>query len=389
MILVINCGSSSLKFSLFDGEERVQSGLVERIGEVGPELVVGAQRCQVVAGDHGEAMQRVQEVMGVDNAIEAIGHRIVHGGERFFAAELVTPEVERGIEDCAVLAPLHNPAHLAGIRAAGEYFPEVPQVAVFDTAFHQTLPERAYLYALPYEFYEQEGMRRYGFHGTSFRYVAQRAADLLQVEQFTGIICHLGNGSSLAAVRDGQSVDTSMGLTPLAGVAMGTRSGDVDPAVVFYLGRRRGLSLKQIETILNKESGLLGLSGHSQDLREVEQAALEGDKRSQRALEVFTYGVRKYIGAFIAVLGRIDAVVFTGGIGENSAAVRRWTLQDMDHLGLDLDSARNRSHVGREGEISSFGAKTKILVVPTNEELVIVRETREVLANSDGAADYD
>ncbi len=388
MILVINCGSSSLKFSLFDGEERVQSGLVERIGEVGPELVVGEQRCQVVAGDHGEAMQRVHEVMGVDNAIEAIGHRIVHGGERFFAAELVTPEVERGIEDCAALAPLHNPAHLAGIRAAREYFPEVPQVVVFDTAFHQTLPERAYLYALPHELYEQEGIRRYGFHGTSHRYVAQRAAELLQVEQFTGITCHLGNGSSLAAIRDGQSVDTSMGLTPLAGVAMGTRSGDVDPAAVFHLARRRGLSLEQIETMLNHESGLLGLSGCSQDLREVEQAALEGDKRCLRALEVFTYGVRKYIGAFLAVLGRIDAVVFTGGIGENSAAARRWILQDMKHLGLELDSARNRAHVGREGEISSFGAKTRILVVPTNEELVIVRETRDVLVGSAGATDH-
>jgi len=388
VILVINCGSSSLKFSLFDGEERVQSGLVERIGEVGPELVVGEQRCQVVAGDHGEAMQRVREVMDVDDAIEAIGHRIVHGGERFFAAELVTPEIERGIEDCAALAPLHNPAHLAGIRAAREYFPEVPQVVVFDTAFHQTLPERAYLYALPYEFYEQEGIRRYGFHGTSHRYVAQRAAELLQVEQFTGITCHLGNGSSLAAIRDGQSVDTSMGLTPLAGVAMGTRSGDVDPAAVFHLARRRGLSLEQIETMLNHESGLLGLSGRSQDLREVEQAALEGDKRCLRALEVFTYGVRKYIGAFLAVLGRIDAVVFTGGIGENSPAARRWILQDMKHMGLELDSARNRAHVGREGEISSFGAKTRILVVPTNEELVIVRETRDVLVGSAGATDH-
>ena len=250
------------------------------------------------------------------------------------------------------------------------------------------MPERAYLYALPYEFYEQEGIRRYGFHGTSHGYVAQRAAELLQVEQFTGITCHLGNGSSLTAIRDGQSVDTSMGLTPLAGVAMGTRSGDVDPAAVFHLARRRGLSLEQIETMLNHESGLLGLSGRSQDLREVEQAALEGDKRCLRALEVFTYGVRKYIGAFLAVLGRIDAVVFTGGIGENSPAARRWILQDMKHMGLELDSARNRAHVGREGEISSFGAKTRILVVPTNEELVIVRETRDVLVGSAGATDH-
>ena len=388
MIAVINCGSSSLKFSLFDGEKRVQSGLVERIGEAEPELVVGEQRRQVAAGDHAEAMQRVREVLGEVNAIEAIGHRIAHGGERFFEAELVTPEVEQGIEDCAALAPLHNPAHLAGIRAAREYFPDVPQVVVFDTAFHQTLPERAFLYALPYELYEQEGIRRYGFHGTSHRYVAQRAAELLQVERLTGITCHLGNGSSLAAIRDGQSVDTSMGLTPLAGVAMGTRSGDLDPATVFHLARRRGQSLEEIETMLNHESGLLGLSGRSQDFREVEQAALEGDKRSRRALEVFSYGVRKYIGAFIAVLGRIDAVIFTGGIGENSAAARWRILQDLEHLGLELDSTRNQVHVGREGEISSFGAKIRILVVPTNEELVIARETRGVLSGSEGAAGH-
>lgn len=396
MILVINCGSSSLKFSLFDNEELRLGGLVERIGEQQPELVLARgdeqeeqeeqERRSVVAGDHAEAMQRVHEVL-VEicedvRAIEAIGHRIVHGGERFFAAALVTPEVEEGIEACAALAPLHNLAHLAGIRAARAYFADVPQVAVFDTAFHQTMPERAYLYALPYKLYEAEGIRRYGFHGTSHQYVSQRAAALLQLETFTGITCHLGNGCSLAAISQGRSVDTTMGLTPLEGVAMGTRSGDVDPAVIFHLQRQLGMTVDAVERLLNQESGLLGLSGSSQDMRSIEQAAIAGDKRALLALEVFTYRVRKYIGAYLAVLGRIDAVVFTGGIGENSPATRRRILQDMEGMGLQLDSARNRAHVGQEGEISTFGSQVKILVVPTNEELVIVRETREVIQAS-------
>ncbi|MFL2541813.1 MAG: acetate/propionate family kinase [Candidatus Latescibacterota bacterium] len=390
LILVINCGSSSLKFSLFDKEELRISGILECIGEGTPELVLGRgveeERRAVVAEDHAEAMQRVHEflieVCGDVGAVEAIGHRIVHGGERFFTAELVTPVVEEGIEACAALAPLHNLAHLAGIRAARAYFPELPQVVVFDTAFHQTMPERAFLYALPYALYEEEGIRRYGFHGTSHKYVSQRAAELLQRETFTGITCHLGNGSSLAAIREGRSVDTTMGLTPLEGVAMGTRSGDIDPTVVFHLARRRGMEIEQIERLLNQESGLLGLSGRSKDMRSIEAAAIEGDKRAQLALEVFTYRVRKYIGAYMAVLGRIDAMVFTGGIGENSPATRRRILQDMEGLGLQLDSVRNRAHVGQEGEISIFGSQVKILVVPTNEELVIARETLEVIQTS-------
>jgi len=390
LILVINCGSSSLKFSLFEEEELRLGGLIECIGEQAPKLVLShgdeEEQRSVVAGDHGEAMQRVYEVLvevyGGVGAVEAIGHRIVHGGERFFEAALVTAEVEQVIEECAALAPLHNMAHLSGIRAARTYFTDLPQVVVFDTAFHQTIPERAYLYALPYELYEEEGIRRYGFHGTSHKYVSQRAAELLQLEHFTGITCHLGNGSSLAAISQGRSVDTTMGLTPLEGVAMGTRSGDVDPAVVFHLVRRRGMAVDEVEQLLNQQSGLLGLSGRSKDMRSIEQAAIEGDKRAQLALEVFTYRVRKYIGAFLAVLGRIDAVVFTGGIGENSPATRRRILQHMEGLGLQLDSARNRTHAGVEGEISTFGSPVKILVVPTNEELVIARETREVIQAS-------
>ncbi len=387
MVLVINCGSSSLKFSLFEEEELRLGGLLECIGEQAPELVLSRgdeeERRSVVAGDHGEAMQRVYEVLvevyGGVGVVEAIGHRIVHGGERFFEAALVTAEVEQGIEECAALAPLHNMAHLSGIRAARTYFADLSQVVVFDTAFHQTIPERAYLYALPYNLYEEEGIRRYGFHGTSHKYVSQRAAELLQLEHFTGITCHLGNGSSLAAISQGRSVDTTMGLTPLEGVAMGTRSGDVDPAVVFHLVRRRGMAVDEVEQLLNQQSGLLGLSGRSKDMRSIEQAAIEGDKRAQLALEVFTYRVRKYIGAFLAVLGRIDAVVFTGGIGENSPAARRRILQDMEGLGLQLDSARNDTHAGVEGEISTPGSSVKILVVPTNEELVIAGETRQVI----------
>ncbi|MEE3259027.1 MAG: acetate kinase [Candidatus Latescibacterota bacterium] len=389
MILVLNCGSSSLEFSLCDEEGTARtSGRIEDIGGTEPLLALehDAEEDQrsVMATDCAEAMLRMYEILEEiyqgDLIVEAIGHRIVHGGERFVEAALITPEVEKGIEACVHLAPLHNPAHLIGIRAARAHFPDLPQVAVFDTAFHQTLPARAYCYALPYELYEQEGIRRYGFHGIAHRYTAQRAAALLERETFTGISCHLGNGTSLAAVRDGRSVDTTMGLTPLAGVSMGTRSGDVDPAVVFHLARRRGLALEEIEHLLNEESGLLGLSGLSGDMRQVEEAALQGDKRAQLALEVFTYGIRKAIGAYLAVLGRIDAVVFSGGIGENSPATRRRILRDMEGLGLEVDPVRNRSHAGVEGEISTFGSSVKILIVPTHEESVIAHETQAVVS---------
>ncbi len=387
MILVLNCGPSSLEFSLCDGGDSARtSGRIADIGGIEPLLALvhdGEEESRpVAAADCAEAMRQVRETLAEiyqgTSIVEAIGHRIAHGGERFVEAALITSEVEEGIEACVRLAPLDNPAHLAGIRAARVHFPDLPQVAVFDTAFHQTLPARAYLYALPYELYEQDGIRRYGFHGIAHRYATQRAAALLERETFTGISCHLGAGASLAAVRDGRSVDTTMGLTPLAG--FGSHSGDLDPAVVFHLARRPGLELEAVERLLNKESGLLGLSGLSSDLGRVEEAAIQGDKRAQLALEVFTYGVRKGIGAYLAVLGRIDAVVFSGDSGENSPATRRRILQDMEGLGLEIDPARNRSHVGVEGEISTFGSSVKILIVPTYEALAIARETQVVVS---------
>ena len=384
-VLVINCGSSSIKYALIDADPQAPrlAGLAERLGSSDARLKgkdsAGESFTQPLPNaDHADALNAIlQRLEG--RVPGAVGHRIVHGGEHFTQAALIDDSVIEAIETTAALAPLHNPTNLAGIAATRKVFPDLPQVAVFDTAFHQTLPPRAYRYALPEALYTEHGIRRYGFHGTSHKYVSQRAAELLQLEHFTGITCHLGNGSSLAAISQGRSVDTTMGLTPLEGVVMGTRSGDVDPAVVFHLVRRRGMAVDEVEQLLNQQSGLLGLSGRSKDMRSIEQAAIEGDKRAQLALEVFTYRVRKYIGAFLAVLGRIDAVVFTGGIGENSPAARRRILQDMEGLGLQLDSARNDTHAGVEGEISTPGSPVKILVVPTNEELVIARETREVI----------
>ncbi len=392
MILVLNCGSSSLKYSLFDSGERVRArGQVDRIGQSASvvELEWGGDRQShsAVIADHVEALSVVASMLqekgqGV-HLLEGIGHRVVHGGESFVEAALVTERVESAIAACAPLAPLHNPAALEGVRAARQLFDGVPQVAVFDTAFHQTMPPRAFLYAVPRALHAEQGIRRYGFHGTSHRYVAHRASQLLGValDELNLITCHLGNGCSLAAIAAGCSIDTTMGLTPLEGVAMGTRSGDVDPALVFHLARG-GMSLDAIEEMLLHESGLLGLSACSQDVREVEAAALGGDQAAREALEVFTYRVRKAVGAYCAVLGRVDALVCTGGIGENSAFVRLHILDGLEHMGICIDRVRNRTHVGKEGDISHVDSRVKILVVPTNEELVIAREVREVLARS-------
>ena len=390
MILVLNCGSSSLRYSLFDEGERVRArGRIERIGEAEPALEIWfgerSEQRSVVAASHAEAMVAVGQALAERgqgaHLLKAIGHRVVHGGERFVESALIEPEVEEGIAACAELAPLHNPAALAGIRAARALFAGVPQVAVFDTAFHQTMPERAFLYAIPRALYQKRGIRRYGFHGTSHRYVAQRGAELLGVDakEFTGITCHLGNGCSLAAIERGRSIDTTMGLTPLEGVAMGTRSGDVDPALIFHLARS-GMELADIERLLVHESGLLGLSGVSQDVRQLEAAALGGDASAQVALDVFAYRIRKAIGGLYAVLGRMDALVFTGGIGENSAFMRRRIVDGLEGFGLQIDAARNRTHGSSEREVSSFGSQVKILVIPTNEELVIARETRELVS---------
>lgn len=393
-ILVLNCGSSSVKYHLFDMDSEcdVAVGMVERIGEAARashRWQGGSMQAEVAAADHGAALQHIREVLhahGGDGAA-AVGHRVVHGGERFVQSALITLQVEQGIEACAALAPLHNPPNLVGIRAARQFFPQVPHVAVFDTAFHQTMPERAFLYPLPYELYQEQRIRRYGFHGTSHRYVAGRAARLLgrQTDDFTGITCHLGNGCSLAAIEAGRSVDTSMGLTPLEGVMMGTRSGDIDPAIVFHLAGQGGLSLAQIDQLLNRHSGLLGISGVSNDLRQVQQAAAEGNRRAELALELYAYRVRKYIGAYLAALGRAEAVVFTGGIGEHSGQMRRRILEPLAGWGLVLDVERNADGLKGEREISPALSPVKLFVIPTNEELVIARDTREILLSRAGS----
>jgi acetate kinase len=365
--------------------------LLEKIGQPEPLLIHrwGGEttRRPVEAPDHAAALMRIRDVLldpdgdGQRNsAVAAVGHRVVHGAERFVRSTLITVEVEQIIEECASLAPLHNPPNLVGIRAARQFFPEVPHVAVFDTAFHQSMPERAFLYPLPYAFYTERRIRKYGFHGTSHRYVAERAARFLGEEPggFTGITCHLGNGCSLTAVKRGQSVDTSMGLTPLEGVPMGTRSGDIDPAIIFHLAEQGGMPLVDINQVLNRSSGLLGLSGVSNDLREVQQAAAQGHHQAEVALEVYAYRIRKYIGAYLAALGGAQAVVFTGGIGEHGDLMRARILQDLDALGIRLDPERNRQCHGVEAEITAVGSPIKALVIPTNEELMIARDTWEV-----------
>jgi acetate kinase len=388
--LVLNSGSSSLKFSLLDPETRrlYLSGLAEKLLVPTPQITFRSPdhtRTEALpAKGHQAAMQAILaelEAQGFKERVEAVGHRVVHGGERFKSSTRITPEVIAAIEACAALAPLHNPANLLGIRLALAHFPQVPQVAVFDTAFHQTLPEYAYRYALPGELYTRYGVRRYGFHGTSHQYVTRRAAELLgrPLETLGLISAHLGNGCSITAVRQGQSVDTSMGLTPLEGLVMGTRSGDLDPNIPQYLSDTLGLTLEQITELLNKKSGLLGLSGLSNDMRELEQAA-QDHAGAKLALEVFCYRLAKYVAAMSVPLGRIDALIFTGGIGENSAWVRRKTLKWLGGLGFQVDEERNQQAVrGQPGIITAEGS-TLAMVVNTDEELMIAWETRAVLS---------
>ncbi|HEU4741729.1 MAG TPA: acetate kinase [Meiothermus sp.] len=391
LTLVLNSGSSSLKFSLLDPETRrlYLSGLAEKLLVPTPQITFRSRdhtRTEALpAKGHKPAMQAILaelEAQGFKERVEAVGHRVVHGGERFKSSTRITPEVIAAIEACAALAPLHNPANLLGIRLALAHFPQVPQVAVFDTAFHQTLPEYAYRYALPGELYTRYGVRRYGFHGTSHQYVTRRAAELLgrPLETLGLISAHLGNGCSITAVRQGQSVDTSMGLTPLEGLVMGTRSGDLDPNIPQYLSDTLGLTLEQITELLNKKSGLLGLSGLSNDMRELEQAAAQDHAGAKLALEVFCYRLAKYVAAMSVPLGRIDALIFTGGIGENSAWVRRKTLKWLGGLGFQVDEERNQQAVrGQPGIITAEGS-TLAMVVNTDEELMIAWETRAVLS---------
>jgi len=395
-VLVVNCGSSSLKYQLIETRtsEVLAKGLVERIGlgEVEYSFTHGQKpktRIGIQAKNHTEALKEVlgklvspdHGVLTSLDEIGAIGHRVVHGGESFYHSALITDEVIKAIEANGELAPLHNPPNLQGILACKEVLPSKKQVAVFDTAFHQTMPERSYMYALPYEYYEKYKIRRYGFHGTSHRYVAMKAAEFLgkPLESINLITCHLGNGSSITAIAGGKSMDTSMGFTPLEGVVMGTRSGSLDPAVLLYIMEKENLTPKQMSDLLNKKSGILGLSGISNDMREINDAADKGNHRAKLTLEVLVHSIRRYIGGYMVELGRVDAIVFTAGIGENDWVVREMCMANMENWGFVLDKEKNRTTRGTLTDISLSSSKGKILVVPTNEELMIALETQWVL----------
>lgn len=395
-ILVINCGSSSLKFQLIDAvtEKLIAKGLCERIGIDGSQLVyqpTGKDKIKTVTpmADYTQAIKLVLEALtdkenGVVKElteIGAVGHRIVHGGEKFAASTLITEEVVEAITECNELAPLHNPANLIGIAACRELMPDTPMVAVFDTAFHQTMPQEAYLYGIPYEYYEKYKIRRYGFHGTSHSYVSKKAAEVLgqSYEDLKLIVCHLGNGASVSAVQNGKCIDTSMGLTPLEGLIMGTRSGDIDPAIMEFLAHKERKSIDEIMTILNKKSGVLGLSDNfSSDFRDLENAYLEGQEASVRTMEAFAYRVAKYIGAYVAAMNGVDGICFTAGIGENSSLVRNLICKRLGYLGITLDEKQNAKR-GEDLVITTPDSKTKVLVIPTNEELAIARETYAIV----------
>lgn len=394
-VLVINCGSSSLKYQLIDSDTEavIAKGLCERIGIDGrlTHQTMGKDKytVDVPMPEHNAAVKYVldalldQEKGAITSLseIDAVGHRIVHGGEKFANSVVISDEVMEAIEECNDLAPLHNPANLIGIRACQSHMPGVPMVAVFDTAFHQTMPDKAYTYAIPYEYYENYKIRRYGFHGTSHSFVSKRLAELIgkDIKDTKMIICHLGNGSSITAVDGGKSVDTSMGLTPLAGLPMGTRSGDIDPAILEFIAGKEGKSVEEITTILNKKSGVSGLSGVSSDFRDLDAGMKEGNDRCRLALDVFCYSVKKYIGAYAAAMGGLDAIAFTAGIGENNPYVRRMATTGLEFMGIDIDEEKNEVR-GDETKISTDSSKIQVWVVPTNEELAIARETVELVS---------
>lgn len=395
-ILVINCGSSSLKYQLYnmDNNEVLAKGLVERIGIEGSNLQhkpTGKAKDKYVfeqpLKNHSEAIKLVMEklvdaecgVIADLNEIGGVGHRVLHGSKFFTESCIVTEEVKKVVSECADLGPLHNPANLMGINACEELMPGVKNVAVFDTAFHQTMPPKAYMYPLPYEYYEKYNVRRYGFHGTSHRYVSKRCIEMLGNPEHSKIItCHLGNGSSIAAVKDGKCIDTSMGLTPLAGFLMGTRCGDIDPAIVPYIMKKENLTPDEIDTIMNKKSGLLGVTGISSDFRDAEAAMNEGNERAKLGLDMFRYGIAKYIGSYVVALGGCDAIVFTAGIGENNAGHRAAICEYLDCLGVKIDPEKNklRGDVDFTGE----GSKIKTFIIPTDEELMIAQDTQELLS---------
>jgi acetate kinase len=392
-VLVINCGSSSLKYQLFDmtDESVLAKGLVERIGLPGSILIHRPGEAKVEIKDeiedHAKAISLVLGALtdkehGVVKSLDeitCIGHRVVHGGEAFSGSVAITPAVMQALEANIELAPLHNPPNIMGINACMELMPKTPQVGVFDTAFHQTMPAEAFIYALPYEYYEKYKVRRYGFHGTSHRFVTERAVEMLgkPMAETKIVTCHLGNGASITAVEGGKSIDTSMGLTPLEGVAMGTRSGDIDPAIMEFIMNKEKISIAQMSNILNKKSGVLGISGVSSDFRDIEGAAEKGNHRAQLALDRFAYVVKKYIGSYIAALDGVDAIVFTAGLGENSASMRTKVCSGLTFLGIEIDEEKNKIR-GQEMEITTPNSKTKVFVIPTNEELMIARDTAEI-----------
>ena len=391
-VLVINCGSSSLKFQLINAEtEKVLAkGLCERIGIDGRLTYQPAggekEKSDLAMPTHTEAIQFVidaltNEKTGVVKSLDeigAVGHRLVHGGEKFASSVVITDEVKKAVEECNDLAPLHNPANLIGVAACEKLMPGTPMVAVFDTAFHQTMPEKAYMYGLPYEYYEKYKVRRYGFHGTSHSFVSKRAAEVMgkSYDEVKTIVCHLGNGSSVSAVLNGKCVDTSMGLTPLEGLVMGTRSGDIDPAIMEFIAKKENLDIEGVMEVLNKKSGVFGISGGlSSDFRDLTDAMNAGDKKAKIAMDVFSYRVAKYIGSYAAAMNGVDDIVFTAGIGENDDYVREEVCKDLGYLGVDFDSEVNKGLRGKEAELTKEGSKVKVFVIPTNEELAIARET--------------
>ncbi|MEY8303229.1 acetate/propionate family kinase [Anaerosalibacter bizertensis] len=393
-ILVINCGSSSLKYQLIDMDEEkvLAKGLSERIGIEGSKIKhTTAGKEEVVIekpmSDHKEVLEIVLKTL-VDPAhgaiksmdeINAVGHRVVHGGEKFANSIKIDDEVMDALNECIDLAPLHNPPNIMGIEACKELMPDTPMVAVFDTAFHQTMPKSNFIYPLPYELYEKYGIRKYGFHGTSHKYVSSKAAEMLDkdIKDLNIVTCHLGNGASICAVEKGKSIDTSMGFTPLAGLAMGTRSGNIDPAIIPFLVEKENLSMEEVNNLLNKESGVLGISGVSSDFRDIEQAAEKGNERAELALDVFVNKVKKYIGAYTVLMGEVDAIVFTAGIGENSVEIREMVCEGLENLGIELDKEKNNVR-GKEALVSKDTSKVKVLVIPTNEELMIAKDTQEL-----------
>jgi acetate kinase len=395
-IIVLNCGSSSIKYQLFDMANHtvLAKGGIEKIGLHGSFLKYENYKGEKVTleGEILDHQQGIEYIMGIliskrrgvitsFDEVDAFGHRVVLGGEEFSHSVLIDAYVLKRLEEYSELAPLHNPANLKGIYAIQNMLPNVPQVATFDTAFHQTMPERAYMYAIPYSLYKKYSLRRYGFHGTSHRYVSQRAYEVLGIKpEGTRIItCHLGNGASLAAIRNGKSVDTSMGLTPVEGLIMGTRSGDVDPGILFHIMKKEEIDINTATSLINKHSGMYGITGVSSDMREIKAAAAEGNERAVLGLDMYHYRVRKYIGSYAAAMGGLDAIVFTGGIGENSADTREAVCQGLEFLGVDFDADVNNNVHGDEAIISKSGSKVKVLVIPTNEELVIARDTEEIV----------